>query len=688
MKELTGKTLLERYHVEEHLGRGGMAEVYLVYDQLRATQLAIKVLREEMAEDRIFLRRFKREADTLAQLQHPHIVRLYGLEQENTLAFMLMDYVDGITLRTEIFNANAPLPTNRILEIIRPICSALHYSHAQNLIHCDIKPANVMVHKNGTILLTDFGIARVTEAVTATMAGAGTPAYMPPEQIHGDDPTPEMDIYALGVVLYEMVTGGERPYTGERADTTGSTMHRVIWEKINLDPPSPKEYNPALSDELEAIIIKCLRLNPEKRYHSALELLAALEEAISGDEAASAEELKAAFQAESIKQQMQKEKDRPKRKWLAYVVGLIIVLVAGFGAVNLLGGGGIAPVQPTAVPTETAAPTAKLPTQTEEPTPTPLPEPTATLPPTEVDAAEPTKIIPTSTPVPQTATPAPTPLGGGVGQIAFASDRNGGTPQIWFINLDGSGLRPLTAKAGGACQPSWAPDGTKLVFISPCNTEKDSYPGSTLYIIQADRTGLQVLPIEEGYTPAWSHTDENLIAYTAPDAQSRPQIFIFNLADSTTTQVTDSDLSMEPAWSPDGTRLVFSSNRSGSFQIWSAGVDGSFPLRYTKHDAADHRDPTWSLDGQLVLFTELGGLAELVVIPILDDGFQAGEAYKVLQNSRTPMKEAKYSPDGQWLVFQSWPNNHDIYYMPADGSANPIGITDDAAFDFDAAWRP
>jgi len=280
MKDLSGTRLQNRYEVLELIGRGGMAVVYKVRDTVRAVPLAMKLLREDFAEDVVFLRRFQREAQNLARLQHPHIVRSYGLEREGDYSFMLMDYVDGTTLRKEIFRAKAPLDPHRTLEIMRPVCSALHYAHQMGIIHCDVKPANIMIDTGGRVLVTDFGIARMSDAATSTMVGAGTPAYMSPEQIMGADPTPETDIYAIGAVLFEMMTGGERPFTGERSNQTGTTAEQVRWEKMNLDAPSPKKWNPALTEDLEAIILKCLHKNPDGRYGSTMELLSALEAAI------------------------------------------------------------------------------------------------------------------------------------------------------------------------------------------------------------------------------------------------------------------------------------------------------------------------------------------------------------------------------------------------------------------------
>ena len=194
MDDIIGKIIAERYRVESLLGKGGMAEVYKVWDQKRSVYLAMKILHADLAEDIVFLRRFKREAQTLSKLQHPNIVRFYGTEQDGDLVYVLMDYVEGTTLRKEIFQAKGPLAMEWIFEIMKSVCAALDYAHKSGFVHCDVKPANIMIHKNGAVYVSDFGIARMTEASTATMVGAGTPAYMAPEQARGEAPVPQTDM--------------------------------------------------------------------------------------------------------------------------------------------------------------------------------------------------------------------------------------------------------------------------------------------------------------------------------------------------------------------------------------------------------------------------------------------------------------------------------------------------------------
>jgi serine/threonine protein kinase/Tol biopolymer transport system component len=282
MTELTGKILGGRYRVEAFLGQGGMADVYKVRDLQRAVFLAMKVLHADLAEDQAFMRNFEREAQTLERLQHPNIVRYYGFEQIHDIAYILMDFIDGLTLRREIFLYKNGLRPGRILEVMQPVCAALYYAHQLGMIHCDIKPANIITHRNGTVYLTDFGIARRSESATQPLTGVGSPAYMAPEQFEEKEPTPAIDIYSLGMVLYEMLTGGQRPFTGESGGTSGNTTKRIIWEKKNTQPPSPRTFNKEITPEMEAVVMVCLQRNPRRRFRSTLDLLQALEVAVRG----------------------------------------------------------------------------------------------------------------------------------------------------------------------------------------------------------------------------------------------------------------------------------------------------------------------------------------------------------------------------------------------------------------------
>jgi formylglycine-generating enzyme required for sulfatase activity len=264
---------------------------------------------------------------------------------------MLLDYIGGKSLKRAIFDAQGPMPLDRVQEVTRAVCGALHYAHRQGYVHCDLKPENVLFDKSGTPMLADFGIARMTEGATATMVGAGTPAYMAPEQIKGLDPTPHTDIYALGIILYEMFTGGERPFTGERAETTGSLGEKLRWEHIHLSPKNPRVYNPALSKGTKDVVMTCLAKSPEERFDNALAMLNALERAMmAGDTSLSAREEEAEksgselAQSESVPEEnIQKGKPTPDQeafsmgqKWQVWVgiLSVFFLLAAIFSFVG------------------------------------------------------------------------------------------------------------------------------------------------------------------------------------------------------------------------------------------------------------------------------------------------------------------------------------------------------------------
>jgi serine/threonine protein kinase len=407
MADLVGKVLANRYRVDNFIGKGGMAEVYKVWDLERAVFLAMKVLYSDLAEDKIFLRRFAREAETLSSLQHPYIVRFYGMERDSGLSFMLMDYVEGTTLRKQIFDARKPFSPQQILQIMRPVCSALHYAHEMGRVHCDIKPANIMVAANGDVLVADFGIARMMESgTTMTMVGAGTPAYMAPEQVLGKKPSPQTDIYSLGIVLYEMLTAGERPFTGEQAEIDGTTSEKVRWEQAKLPPPSPRQYNPAISRDLEKVILNCLKKNPAQRYASTLELLQALELALGGEKVTvdfATKEAQIRQSVDEVRPLQQKEIPKePSSKaimiGIASVAGVCIIF--GIGLMVMFGPRFLgSPIyQPTTtIPTHVASSTNNPPTLTETAV-----QPTSTHKPTVVpDTATSTVLPETSTPIPR-----------------------------------------------------------------------------------------------------------------------------------------------------------------------------------------------------------------------------------------------------------------------------------------------
>lgn len=269
MSDLVGSVLLNRYRIDASVGQGGMANVYKAWDASRAAFVAIKLLNADLAEDYVFLRRFAREARTLARLEHPNIVRFFSFEESRDHAFLVMEFVEGITLRRYLRLLRRPLTLPEALYVVEPISSALHYAHQMRVYHCDVKPANVFIDRGGRVVLADFGVARVTESATSTLATAGTPAYMAPEQCQGRPVDARTDIYSLGIAAYEMLTL-DRPFKGDTHETTGSRAERVRWEQIYMRPPSPRRSNPVIPLETERAILTALEKDPRRRPQRVL----------------------------------------------------------------------------------------------------------------------------------------------------------------------------------------------------------------------------------------------------------------------------------------------------------------------------------------------------------------------------------------------------------------------------------
>lgn len=267
---LTGRTV-GKYKLLERLGQGGMAQVYKAQQPTIERPVAIKILHSHLAESSDFIARFKREARGLGQLQHPNIVQVIDFDVEGDLYFMVVDYIPGQTLR-EYLDARGALPYDEALRITAQLADALAYAHQKGAIHRDIKPGNVLFRDatNTSVVLTDFGISRLMNDATLTATGAivGTPAYMSPEAVLGQRVDQRTDIFSLGIILYEMVTG-RVPYTGD-------TPMSVILKQLNEPLPSPRDLRPDLPESLVQLIEKALAKDPAERFQSAEEFLAAI----------------------------------------------------------------------------------------------------------------------------------------------------------------------------------------------------------------------------------------------------------------------------------------------------------------------------------------------------------------------------------------------------------------------------
>lgn len=271
MDKYTGKRLDGRYEIHELLGVGGMAVVYRAYDTIDDRTVAIKILKDEFLGNDEFIRRFKNESKAIAILSHPNIVKVYDVSFGDQIQYIVMEYIDGITLK-EYLDQQKEIKWKEAIHFTVQILRALQHAHEKGIVHRDIKPQNIMLLQDGTIKVTDFGIARFSRNETRTMTdkAIGSVHYISPEQARGDLTDEKADIYSVGVMLYEMITG-RLPFEADNAVS-------VAIMQLQSDPKPPKEINPTIPDGLEEITLKAMQKNPAQRYQSAAEMLRDIEQ--------------------------------------------------------------------------------------------------------------------------------------------------------------------------------------------------------------------------------------------------------------------------------------------------------------------------------------------------------------------------------------------------------------------------
>ena len=345
---MIGRVFDDRYEVVRKLGSGGMADVFLANDRLLGRQVALKILSTRFAGDEQFVERFRREASSAASLNHPNIVQIYDRGEAEGTYYIAMEYLEGRSLK-EIILRYAPLSPDLVISVATQILEALRFAHRRDIIHRDIKPQNIIVESDGRVHVTDFGIARAGKVSTMTEAGSilGTAHYLSPEQAQGQPVEAASDLYALGVVMYEMVTG-KLPFDGD--NPVGIAMKHV-----HEQPVPPRSINPDVPENLEAVILRALGKHPTERYLTAQAMLddlqrvqdglpvaapaAYAEEATQVMTPAAAAAAAAANQATQIRRRVPDEEDslpqayyeEPPRRQSVWPWILVIVLILALG---------------------------------------------------------------------------------------------------------------------------------------------------------------------------------------------------------------------------------------------------------------------------------------------------------------------------------------------------------------------
>jgi eukaryotic-like serine/threonine-protein kinase len=747
MTLLPDSLLNERYRIMSELGHGGMGAVYRGRDENLGVEVAVK---ENFFISPEAERQFRREASLLASIRHSNLPRVtdhFIIPDQGQ--YLVMDFIPGVDAKQMLDEAQGPLPEEKVVQWAREILDALHYLHTrpQPIVHRDIKPGNVKITPEGRAVLVDFGLAKVHDLSQATTMGAKalTPGFAPPEQYGLGRTDPRTDIYSLGATLYTLLTN----------HIPADSIDRAMGQK-KLTPL--RDLNPAISEATAAAIERAMAVKPEDRYETAAQFSAVFGPAPTAQLPRVRQETRPVGGGETrlasgshpgtqpppkvgtqpppkvgtqppprvgtqppprvgtqpppkVGTQPPPPVVKPKGFSLSWLLGMVLVVVLLMVAFGSLGGflaiqGGllnkpastatvmvVVAVEPTptaAPPTAAASPTAVPPTVAP---PTAAASATA-APPTDLPtaAASPTPAA-TGTPAP-TPTPASTPLGGGGGQIAFASDRKGGVPQVFLIDVGGASeadrhLTQVTNHPDGACQPAWSPDGTRLLFISPCDRKRDQYPNSAIYIINADGTNQQPFIADVGgvFEPDWSQTG---IVYTFLEPSGRPRIWVADANGQNSHNISAAQSSdSHPTWSGDGERVAFvNTSASGNPNVYWMTKDGKFAPGRSLPSAVTPRTqnvsaPAWSPDSKLVAY--VSGL-QIWVIP----WDKLGLSGQVQRTDAGPNDSPGWSPDSRHLTFESWRENanHDIYIMNVLTGGELVRLTTDPAQDYQPAWRP
>jgi len=721
-----GSLLNERYRIVEILGQGGMGSVYRAIDENLGVHVAVK---ENLFTTEEYSRQFRLEAVILAALRHPNLPRVsdhFSIGDQGQ--YLVMDFIEGEDVRQRMERLGT-IPEGEAIMVGAAMCDALTYLHTRKpcILHRDLKPGNVRISPEGTIFLVDFGLAKLMQGPQATTTGARamTPGYSPPEQYGGARTDPRTDVYSLGATLYAALTG-VIPEDG---------LARAM-DNTRLTPL--RKRNPKIARRVAAAIEKAMAVDPADRFQTAEEFKTALlAAAASADRPtgeftvapppplpqpslatpapatpASASPLRALMTSEAgepsgIPAEPQTGGRSPA--WLFFVFAILIALAAVLVLLPDLIPRNIRAMIPAkilnwtlaAVPAETLPPPEVVTEQME------VAAGSATLLPAAISA--PTggaTSTPASSALAFASPPASAPIappGGTVGQIAFASDRSG-MPQIYVSRLSGEGAMPITNLPEGACQPSWAPDGSRLVFVSPCHVSPEGRPldiseepqaDTALYMVNADGSNLVALPTVAGgdSEPAWS-PDGKRLAFTSL-RDGRPLIYVMDLMDQSVKRLTDPapdfTEARQPAWSPFGNQIAFAKKRADTYQIWTVtdAGQGQQPISRGGQQYWDFA-PSWTPDGKTVYFTERN--AEGPVLPwimsMLYEMRDSGNSTRV-ELGALPVEHPQVSPDGLWLLFEGKgpDENRDVFYALIGGEQR-IRITSDPGIDFDPAWRP
>jgi serine/threonine protein kinase len=734
MPDLVGQRV-GQYVITGLLGQGGMATVYRAYQESVKRDVAVKVIEARLASVTDFVRRFEREAQTIALLSHPHILKMFDYGQHEDLVYLVMELIAGGNLATLIHQGALPLET--VSRILDQMASALDYAHQRGIIHRDLKPQNVLLDENGNALLTDFGIAKIlgeTTVLTHTGMAMGTPAYMAPEQWRGESVDARTDIYALGIILFEMLTG-RLPY---QAETPYSMMHMHVYESL----PPICTIRPELPVGVERVLNKAIAKKREQRFDSAAQVSAAFNSAIAGDALSELEIPATPEPAETIVEVTPPPVPAPehvitatpvhgapptlpRRSRRNFLVGIGLGVLGGLALLALIAGlililsnlqgvqvAGEATSSPTdtatppppaspsatilvegatASPSATSSPTA-VPTDTPTETPTPKPNLETRAAETLAQRATLTAIfvasfsatpMPSETPTPNEQETLDAMVAGTVTALALTSAALMPTPTpiptetpTW-TPTELPTVTPLPPVENGSCS-SGLP--SRLVVgqqarVSPGGTPNRvrDVPGGT-YLGQIPVEG--VFTVLEGPVCAsgitwWRVNYNGLVGWTAESEGSEYYLEPFTEPTSTPPPPTVSG------------QIAFTLNSGRGWQIYVINPDGGGMRAITSRGDNGIYGIAWSPGHDRLAFESNRDGNEEIYTANAD-----GSNLRRLTSSSGVDRAPTWSPDGSQIAFDSdRGGNFEIYVMNTDGSSQH-NLTNSSADDSSPAWQP
>jgi eukaryotic-like serine/threonine-protein kinase len=653
---------LGRYEIRSILGAGGMGEVYLAHDTQLRRAVAIKILPAHFVADQKRLDRFRQEAYAIAALSHPNIAHVYEIDCVDDLNFIVMEFVDGVTLRTRIYRDNVPL--NKLIEYLAQAADGLAKAHATGIIHRDLKPDNIMIAHDGYAKILDFGLAKLipqpsatssddlsqvsTELLIHSLPGVlmGTIGYMAPEQVRGQNSEVDhrADIFAFGCILYEAATR-HRAFQG---DSEIDILHKIVYE----DPTD--SFSSDTTPDLQRVIRRCLSKDPDKRYQSIKDVAVELRELASSIPSESRGEPRTSETAAAETNKTVTVKAFHKFRTAVLFTGLLVAILAT--VVYLLWNKRNRSFTATQQRLVSTFPGSHR---------------SATFSPDGLriafisDAAGVPQVWTTNLSVgtprqitfgqERAARPRWSPQGD---EIAYVRETGQGAG-IWLVKPEGGEPRKIIE---GGCNPSWSWDAKRLVFERDYDVWTTNADGSNQTSVEGlPRTDLLLTDRHPAFSP-----DGSIIAFFQKDKGPLGDIWVIPAQGGQARRLTfDSNFGGTPIWTPDGQFIIFSSLRGGSRTLWRIAASGGQPEPLLV-SAGEDTEPAISRDGRQLIYTNT---RNNFLLQLTDPA--AGKT-TTLTESRVDLVNPSFSPKGDKVAFFNVSNDGDIHIFQINVGGNGL----------------